>query len=565
MSGRVCYLARSDRGARLVAVRLVGEHADDVWLAPDARDDAAPSPADDAAAAAAWVAERLAAAGAASLALLCLDVDGATCSWLTAPSTDPAVLAAAAAQRENAAADASAASLSAPVALTEASIQALADDEPPAPAAGLRRVLPGRERAEHANGAGRRLAILAVPDVIARLFIDALDERGIAVDAAASLWHAMALAWDPAGPSAPGAAARADRVVASSAGVTAVVLIDPAGRLVWSWSHAGELLAGGAVRLLPAHAAATADLREGALARRADDAPPAPPAVTPADISRLTTDWLAWSAQLGHVPSRILCIGPPVESDGEALGPAELGEALGRAWEGVTIDLGVHDDPVGATLARAARLPAGAAAPADDPRAGLLALGRRPGRAHRALHQWGAAAVLAAALVLFVIGWNAWEQADDAQGRRVRYEQQANALVAEVVPNAANNPLAPRMLKDMLDKLKNDRGEAGRRPAKPILSELETVSVVLASMPGALIEDMYLRDDSVMVKLSVPDTRTAELILESLSSIEGSNVDWKGSFDSRSSRAGDRHIYTLLGAWRTAPAPGGTRVSGGAR
>lgn len=559
MTGRICYITRSDRGGRLVRVRLVGERSDESFspIAGRAGDLAAPGA--EVEAAADWIADRLSqGSGEASLRLLCVDLDGAVCSWLTAPSAEPDVVAAALVQREDAGAwggeeggVSRSTALTPAVSAAEASVQALAERPN-----GSGRGLLARRETRSETAVGRRLAVLAVPDVLARLLIDALDERGIEVGGAVTLWHALSLAWD-----APGAAGvRAERVVATNAPVTATTLIDPAGRLVWSWSREGELLAGGTLRLTVDHPA-PAERREGALARAVEDEPAGLPRLGQPEVARLTTDWLAWSAQLGVAPTRIRCIGPEVEAEGENFGPAELGSALGAAWAGATVDLATDDDPVGTTLAKLARGDGAPHDPAEDARAGLVSLSRRPGRAHRSLYRWAAAAVLAGATALGVVAWKAWEAADEATSRAEALRAQTDGMIAEAVPRLANDLMRRKKFEDELRALRQRKTSAqGVRPAKPILEELETVSYVLAGS-GAHITEMSLRDSSVHITVTVPDIRTGEVLRESLNSIGGSHVTWKGDFPGGGrGPAGERLTFTLDGAWTTPtpkpPAPG---------
>ena len=67
-------------------------------------------------------------------------------------------------------------------------------------------------------------------------------------------WHAVALAWDPAAKDAPADSDRDGRVVSASTPVGATIVIDPDGRLTWSWSQRGTLIAGGTLLLRKAQA-----------------------------------------------------------------------------------------------------------------------------------------------------------------------------------------------------------------------------------------------------------------------------------------------------------------------
>ena len=84
MSGRVCYISRTDRGSRIDKIRLVGARTDEQWTAPGAA-----APGEDGelfeerpiAQAAEWVRARtLGEKGrTGELGLICLDSEGTGC------------------------------------------------------------------------------------------------------------------------------------------------------------------------------------------------------------------------------------------------------------------------------------------------------------------------------------------------------------------------------------------------------------------------------------------------------------------------------------------------------
>ncbi len=530
MNRRVCYLSRTDRGARICAARMVGGRVDERW-ASDGPDNGAADPLGEAAAAAAWVGDRLTQGEGdrRRLRFVCLDADGSTCSWLTAPSADPGVVAAAMVQGDQGGDGEShggGAGAWGDLTTGEATLQALS---PPEAHARTRRTAAG------VHGTGRRLAAVAVPDVSARLFLDALDDRGVSADAVVSIWHALAAAWDPGGPAAGGAPSgsgngvREDRIVATATPPTAVVIIDPEGRLVWSWSRAGELLAAGTIRLAG---------RGGG----ADDGV----GVAGADVGRLTADWLAWSAQLGVAPSRIVCVGPEARDGTPALTPAQLGEALGRASPGATVDLAVHDDPIGATLHRLTELPADTRGDPEDPRSALVPLSHRPARAHRSLLRAAALALLLGAAAATAVAWRAWAAAGEIRGRVALSAEQTRATIAEILPEAARNAFPERVLEDELARLETVRS-AGKDldEAKPILQELDVISAVLTKdMKPDMIS---LHNTQVMVTVTVPSIPVSNELVEAIQSIGGSSCDWK---EGDVSPQGDKYKFLLMGAWR---------------
>lgn len=535
MSGRVCYLARAPRTDGPAVVRLVSPASDEIWEQPGPPADAAEITARTRAAAA-WVAERAARGDGPrnEIALMCVDVEGATCGWLTAPSADESVVSAVLSQGggdwAGAGTDVGAAGgVWSPPNRNESTVQALA-------AAVVPRGMTLRPR-KRAAATSEKLAVVAVPDVDARLFIDALDEHGVGVDRCVSLWHAAALAWDPA----PVASSVRGDVVAVSAATTAVVVIDPAGRLIWAWSRQGSLLAAGTIRLV----------RE-----QHDDAGTV--VLGQQDVGRLTADWLSWSMQLGAAPARIVCVGPTTGEGHGGLSPAALGTALGRAWPGAAIDLAVHEDPLGATLGRLAGLeiPEGSA---FDGRGGLVALSKRPGRAHRSLYHWGAIAIVAVAGLLGALGWQAFRAAGNAAAALRDSKAATSEAVLKLMKQSGRNLSALEQAKlegnaaDFLAEALAKKKEAlnpntGLEPAKPILHELDTLSYVLGTKEIE-IDQIQLMNSGVIVYVSVPDTPTGEAIKAALDGVRDSKCDWRAEFGG-GRRTGKQGV-TLYGKWKT--------------
>lgn len=507
---------------RIVAVRVVGGRLDERWQAPDQE---GPDPLSDARAAAAWVGDRLSQGSSENGAerrrvrFVCLDADGAACSWLTAPSGDLRVVAAAMMHEGGTDGEPSGGG-GAFGGWTpgEASMQALA-------------VVPARTK--RATGdAGHRMAALAMPDVSARLFLDALDERGVSAGGVVSIWHALALAWDPGGPATSPSGLREDRVVATDCPVSAIVAIDPEGRLVWSWARAGELLAGGTIRLTASAPPddATAGVR-----------------VTEHDVARLTTDWLAWASQLGVAPSRIICLGPESGTEGNALTPAQIGEALGRSWPGAAVDMAVHDDPIGATLHRLSESGAPTERAAEDPRAGLLPLSRRPSRAHRAMLHAASLALLLGAVGLAGLAWRAWSAAGHIRARAATLADERRSAIAAAIPRAATDAFPEKLLDEELTRLRAAR-DAGNEldAAKPILQELDVISAVLTDETKP--ENISLISSSAQITVLVPNLQTGSELLDALASIADSHCDWKAADHGPS---GEKIRFYCNGAWRT--------------
>jgi hypothetical protein len=538
LSGRVCYVARDARTGGAESVRLVAPGSDETWQRPS-------TPADSGAVlsqtgeAADWVAQHAAEGDGPrdEIAVLCVDVEGATCDWLTAPTSEESVVLAAIAQGAaewNGESAGSAGGVWAPPSTSEASVQALA--APPE----ARSKSAGRKGPQRTPA---KMAVASLPDVDARLFMDALDERGVAVDRAVSLWHGLAMAWDPGAQRR--AVAQSEQVVEAASPVSAVVLIDPAGRLLWSWSRGGELIAAGTIRLL----------RE-----KRDGAPPV--LLTAQDVARLSSDWLSWSVQLGAAPVRVVCVGPRLsgESDAaEALSPAAMGEAITASWPGATVDLAVHEDPIGATLKRLAGASLGESA--ADARRQMLALTQRPGRAHRSLYRWTALCVLAGAGLCAAVAWQAFSAAGRARAAGDQARTEAATKVTQLAPptnEMQRDLMASAPGEYLAGQIQSKRSamnpSSGLPPAEPIMTELETLSYVLG-VQGIEIDEITLASSTgAMVYVSVPDTATGEFLRSSLEEIGTSHINWRTQFNSGPGSRPGKQSVTFMGMWKNAGA-----------
>ncbi len=575
----VCYLERAAGGSLIRRVRLVGEGGptglDRTWTAPSLSvggsgaggvgegeggggggggGGSSNEAVNHTRAAARWVADTLGTLGTKRLAMLCLDPDGSLCTWLSAPSADPTVIQATLAQPDTegdvggggaARLLALGAGSSGGFGAGDASLQALATMERPS----------GRGRSRAAETGKKRLAVLAVPDVPVRVFLDELDSRGVEVDQVISLWHALAMAWDPSRPE-PGEQS-AERVVATVSPAAAIVAVDPLGRLVWAWSQSGQLVAGGQMRLRTI-AGSTPDPSpvgdelaeaggtgggEGA-ARRVEtgEVSRAPSAVefTVADTGRLVLDWLSWSAQLGHCPQRVACLGPaPVAGVDTLPDPGLVGRSLGEAWPSATVGVAVHDDPVGATLhrllthdivrehRRAAELEV--ATGSDDPRASLVALSARPGRVDRRMHTWAAVGVAAIAVVVGAVGWKfhaaavrADQSIEEANERRRDALESMKGQVAGI--QASTNPRQD--LQNEIDRL-TKQNNAIKAP-RPLLTEMAALLNAIAGHDEVKIDRFDLNPITGIVNLRVPDAETGPRILEQIKKLP-MFMKWDGS------------------------------------
>ncbi|MBZ0173434.1 MAG: hypothetical protein K8E66_13705, partial [Phycisphaerales bacterium] len=298
MSSRVCYIEREDRGAVLRRLRVLGAQTDDTWRAPSGGADTARVAF---ATAASWIGDRLnGRLGGRVLDRLCLDVDGSVCSWVTASTTETRLIRAVIEQEG-----------------------AHESDDPFAEAghahAGRFPDLPGEvgyQVLPEGRGAGEgrvRTPVFAVPDVAARAFIDALDESGVQVGSCVTLWQAMLRAWVSESESSH------ERVVADTRPIVAVVLCVPGDRVVWAWGRSDAPIAAGAFRMR------SPDDPSGEHLLEDGDTSGTSPAAPATFGGRLAAEWLAWSAQIGRTPARIVWIGPVETRPG--LGGGEIASA----------------------------------------------------------------------------------------------------------------------------------------------------------------------------------------------------------------------------------------------
>ncbi len=514
MSDRACYIQRTDRGARIVRARLIGERADEAWHAGGSIDPDAI--AGEARHAAEWLRDRLAETRSPKrLATVCLDVDGAACSWVKGRDASADLIRAAVEglglPGESAEDDA----------LAAATAPGVADRLPRLPLEVSYGVL------DHEPETAGRVAVVAAPDAPARLMLDRLDALGVRVERVVTLWHALAEAWDP-GARAGGA--DGSRVVATDHPPAAVVAIDHAGaRLVWAWSRAGVLQACGSMRLRTA--------RAPALPGATGDAPAE---VHEHDVARLAADWLGWSAQTGLCPARVVVVGRPGDA---GMSPREIGAALTRAWPGALTDLIACDDAVAETLRRTL----------DARHLNAFApLSERPTRAHRGAYRAAAGALLAGAACLVVLAVLLFGRAGDTRERIAQTRRERAAALERVDPSLVLDPMPLGVLDTRIASVERRTGGLRVESPRPILNELETISLVVA-MPGVTLEEIGLTDTIVTVKTRVPNVRAAEEIDQALRRVGGSRLRWN---DPRiSAGQGDRINAVYHASWQARGTP----------
>lgn len=522
---RAAYLERTDRGDALAGLRLLGPHTDDDWTAP------ADTPDDDfgpdvvaharrcAGEGAIWLASSLN-DGRNTLAALCVDVEGSICTWLDAPSRSPQVVSAAYSQIGG---GESTALLASPeLSAIEAMDGPVTDAAAPV----------------------TRLGVIATPDSIPRLLLDELDQRGVEAKRVLSIWQAISETWDPGGPASQLAPARGERLtkrdfVPGEAASTAIVLIEPRGRLLWVWSRGGRAVAAGSVRL------ATSD---GA------------PVVTRNDAARLAADWLAWSPQCADAPTRALCIttdfgGENTNSNGSeasrALTPSEFGELMNEALPGASVQMTVEPDPIGETLARLCRL----AEETDPIGEGITQLTRAPGRSHRSLYNWASIALLAGAIGVFAMAYRANDRVSDVRAAAsAERERQDELLIDAGKPDMVGDPFAMLDLEEEVRKAAGARPTTGPdRPIRPVLPELEAVAFALGSVNGWLpepirLEAIKLNSLTANVEFWAPEASVAFQVKEEID-VFRNKLDWEAPQPTNTRERDGMSKFQVTGNW----------------
>jgi len=553
VSVRVALLERSARGGLLHALRLVGATGDETWMPSGVLNDAQQG-TEQYDQGAAWIRERIEGPRTRdSLELLVLDPTGGVCTWMNGSGTDPAKLASLARMGNGGTEDidGTGATAAGPVefyasSAMESSVQPLGfeQDDAIATQAGSStksrvKLFASRSKKRTKKGTKgdksnpgeeqRRLAVLALADVPARVLVDALDRTGVRVAGVASFWHALAMAWSP------GAGAGSRRLsndpltqTPSANDPCAVVVVESSGRLSWCWCVLDRLICAGSMRC-PMVRGGTDSEAQSMVALGKDD------------IARLASEWISWSVQNQTSPERIVCVLPKnlaTESSDTTtsvvgLSAGQFGEALVSSWRGAMLDMVVHEDPLGATLRRLVSfLESTPASSRPDSRTSLVDLSVRPGRQHRTMFLWTGAALALCAVASGVLGLrfrsDATRAGETVQGWNTGWQ----GHVKEVFPSA----LAPKpgftALMELEDELTRRRiassGPEKVSKARPVLTELEAVSLVVGA-PGIKLESVMFdsTDRPQRVVVIAPTTSEAEAVLEAFKRVGGSIlVEW---------------------------------------
>ncbi|MGH7132446.1 MAG: hypothetical protein ACREJO_10925 [Phycisphaerales bacterium] len=573
-----CYIERAGGGDMILRLRYCDPRGSREWLAPGGLRQGAAA-AENVLLAAAWIHEQVSGASSKLPLDIVLDLDGGVCGWLTTPGGDDkavrGALAAAKAgvtstgeERETAAVS----WLDQGELGTDVSIQALSEGDAPAKAGGV------------AAAARHRLAVVCVPDLAARVLLDELDRLGTEVERVMSLWHALA-AWEPGRRGEVFERGQSHDVVASSEPVTAVLVVEPTGKAIWSWVRDGRLLAGGSLRLKrvvstthhdePAH---TDEPEPTGALRRVGPAPSEPAQVleaSRADVGRIVSEWLAWSTQLGVAPGRLVCLGPwsvvPAGLAGEDLpdvsGIAAVGAAVGRAWPGTNVSAKVDEDAVASTLARLVRGPEGLAAAVDStPRTttDLVELSRRPGRTNRVLYRWLTLTLVAGSVVFVALGlrlgWGVGavhKQADDL----VLQRSTALAKVSDLVKIAPDEPDPVGVLTAKLRAIQKERSAI--KPDEPLLAEFSRFLMAVDGLPDTQLMSLTMnaaRDGIEIGRLAFKldkdnkENLAGALFKDRLITLPPATKRWITWNITIPVATADREEYNMIGRWTDTPA-----------
>ncbi|MBL4809248.1 MAG: hypothetical protein JKY43_04215 [Phycisphaerales bacterium] len=544
MSDRICYLERTDRGLALSGIRLVGAHADDHWDATaGGSPDAVLQTIEDAAV---WIRQRLKSSGGGSggasksFPILCLDTDGTICTWTKPEDNSPEVIAAAIDQLDIGQDDDT---------LEGAIHSSMGERFPNLPLEVNYEPLSDEQTSD-----GSRQAVVATPDISARLLIDQLDSMGIRIGRVENIWSLIAMGWDPGAPHRS-STRDSQRVVSTDDPVCGCVVMDPGrARLIWTWSKRGQLIAAGSMRI--GHDSSGPVLHES-------------------DLSRLCADWLGWAAQLGVAPMRVVMVLPENDSEsrpesrpgknqesGSENGPkngpesdpesgseserrfdhAKIGSMFSSHWPMATTDLITEPDPILATLRAVHSLEDSAL----GTHAGTGKLTNRPGRSHRSMYRWAGAALILAGTA---VGWTAtvlYAQGSDTASQAKSVRAQMTDQIMKLQPPVTDLRLPTAELQARLSLLVSRTGPMQVTAPKPVLEELETVSFVLG-MSGIDIDSISLSNTLATLKIRTQDLALAEQINEALRSIEGSHIQWRASPDL--TNRGAQIEATFTGTW----------------
>ncbi|MEM7629530.1 MAG: hypothetical protein AAF356_08945 [Planctomycetota bacterium] len=526
MSGWVLHVWRQDRGASLRALRLVGPSEDHRWTAPV--QDGAEGVASAAGAAGDWIAGALRDAGArGELDAVCIDTEGAVCSFVSAPSGERPIIRALVAGDD---------------------ADSFGDDEGesgwsrfPEADAGLEVDVVGVP-APSDEGGKARTAVLAVPASAVQVLLQALDARGVRVGRSVSLWHAAAGAFDPA-------AKRARGELDADPSVTAVVMPDDErGVLVWAWSLGGRLLASGDLRVRTGNADNGGAARSDALARAGDREPADAKRCRPGehDAGRIVSDWVAFAVQTGRTPARVVVAGLDVERDA---GSRAFASKLASAWPDAPLDAMDHEDALGVAIRSLADRPDAPPAPVGEDEGGraIVGLSRRPVRWHRAAYTATAVLLVLLALGIGAGAWRLGSAASAFEDRERLLRADERRLLESVDSELVLSPFPEQELGDRVASARLAISPDADNTAPPeVMPLLERLTLAIGTT-GITLTSIEVSAVDLTVRTEVSDVAEHEALNAAVRDLTRDEVIWR---EPQIQPSRDRLRLTYRGAWR---------------
>lgn len=484
----------------LSSARIIAPGASREWTAPALPDDRPPTVREAkarAAAAASWIARDPNAKR--RIDAIYTDVDESMCIWMRATSpARPVVAAQLRAMAQEWGSDASV-----------LAVEPLRNESSPAPRrARTAKASKPEDDAPEADAPPDQIepagfAVIALPDAMTRLLVNAADAGGTRIGMVATVWHLMAEVGAPT----------------ETEGVVGIVSIDAtAGRLLWAWADASGLIAGGAARI---------------------------DAETPETTHRrVALDWLTWAAQLGRCPARIVVIGESAK---------EWSGGLARAWQDVPATLIETTNPMAALIERASKTPT---TPHKSGRRSLARITHRPTRATRSRYQIAGAALALLLVATSSVAFRMWQKTTQWSEIATQVRQESIAAVRQAWPEQTKTQQMtnPRRVAETLreTELRESKPfEAPPRP-RPILEEAVRIASILASrdtdfddgVPLVRLTQLVLDQERTnALAFVVPDRQIATELVVAL------NTDAIFMLWERAAQSPNPNAPNLMGTW----------------
>lgn len=485
MSSTACYLDDSAQN-----VRLLTSSSDSKWSpSNDLGDEDAFAAKNRLGEIAGWLTEQI--EPRKRIDLICLGVTDSMCRWLTAPSAEPSVIAAAA--------------------------RGKGEEWGPGAALGTIEPLtsPHKKSARKPSartGDSRHFPVLAIRDAAARVLLDNLDTNGVRVGSVITFWHAMCRAWDESLPSERvreelyGGSDNGNTEPAGASSITAIITTTDDNTIAWAWSRGRQLITGG--RAVIGRTETVEGDNEGGIATSETNQ-------FEAAFGRIALDWLTWGAQLGQMPEQIVIVSPNAN---------KLAEQCNRLWPAAPYRQVPEIDPITATLNRL--ISADPIKPESDARSCVATLTNRPSKAHRMLNQWVGVAMIGVAIAIAGLGWQFHSQAGDYSSQESGFHSENVNKLTEIDPRLARDSRPVLALQNRINQQSlNDDGFEEPALPLPILSELLRVAQSLEETEGVKVERIEITESRSSLRLTIPDTVTGEKVIEALRTSRG-KIRW---------------------------------------